>query len=450
MGQGSARSRFYEREEEDLPELESPGARDAENTLRLAHHAQRLKAIETGIDNLAQSMAIFRATQRRLLRRQTIISLAVGGICLLATLIAAIIVSYSHRAPSPPRPQAAVSAPAPMAELPAPTPSMNMAEEAESTSDSYITQPSQPIIKPVALGRAADATRGNMAPLPAAKLTPPKARPPAEPPRQIGAFENAVKNRLAASKQSLPASWRPMFERDLAGDNRGKLQIAAKFLKGEDVKADPVFAVSLIRQSAIAGNREAMMWLAQSYEAGNFGRADMESALRWYTNAAKANVAAAYGALGRLYEKGIDGAPDKDAALAWYQRAAEAGDSKSAEAVARLTRASATASNADTAPDALLAAEPRMAAPAAREGGPLATPVVASTGMDPERLSDIRAAQRMLKVLGYKVDKDDGQLGPQTQAAIRAYQRDRAAYPDGEFTPELLESLTKEIRYGSN
>jgi TPR repeat protein len=445
MGQGSARSRYYEREEEDLSELD-PGARDAENTLRLAHHAQRLKAIETGIENLAQSMAIFRATQRRLLRRQTAISLGVGGVCLLATLIAALIVGYNHRAPAAPKPQpqAALSAPAPAAELPPPAAPADMAAEAELQDDSYISQPSQQIIKPVALGRAADASRGSMEPISAAKLMPPKAKPQppiaAEPPRQIGAFENAVKSRLAASKQAVPASWRPMFERDLAGDSRGKLQLAAKFLKGEDVKADPVFAVSLIRQSAIAGNKEAMMWLAQSYEAGNFGRADMESALRWYTNAAKANVPAAYGALGRLYEKGIDGAPDKEVALSWYQRGAEAGDAKSAEAVARLTRMAAAA-NAGESSDALLAAEPT---------GPLATPVVASTAVDPQRSADLRAAQRMLKVLGYKIDKDDGQLGPQTQSAIRAYQRDRAAYPDGEFTPELLESLTKEIRYGSN
>jgi localization factor PodJL len=442
MGQGSARSRFYEREEEDLSELDSPGARDAENTLRLAHHAQRLKAIETGIENLVQSLAVFRSHQRRLLRRQTVISLVVGGICLLATLIAAVIVSHGNRAPAP-QPQAAVSsAPAPVAELPAPVPQANLAAEPEEEVN--IPPPTQQIIKPVAMGR--------MAPIPAARLAPPTraaAPPPPSPPaRKIGAFETAVKSRLAASKQSVPASWVPMFERDLAGDNRGKLQVAAKFLKGEDVKPDPVFAVSLIRQSAISGNREAMIWLAQSYEAGNFGRADNESAVRWYTSAARAGVPGAYSALGRLYEKGVDGAPDKEAALSWYQRGAEAGDAKSAENVARLTRAAAAPSSAfasnDHSNDALLAAEPTV---------PLAaTPVVASTPVnnDPERMADIRAAQRMLKVLGYRIDKDDGQLGPQTQSAIRAYQRDRAAYPDGEFTPELLESLAKEIRYGTN
>ncbi|MBY0428820.1 MAG: peptidoglycan-binding protein, partial [Alphaproteobacteria bacterium] len=85
-----------------------------------------------------------------------------------------------------------------------------------------------------------------------------------------------------------------------------------------------------------------------------------------------------------------------------------------------------------------------------------ATSVVASVptpapssqvGMSKEQAkADNKAIQRMLRVLGYKVDRVDGEYGPQTAAAIRGYQRDHSVYPDGEPTAELINALMRDVR----
>jgi hypothetical protein len=85
-----------------------------------------------------------------------------------------------------------------------------------------------------------------------------------------------------------------------------------------------------------------------------------------------------------------------------------------------------------------------------------ATPVAASVPV-PAALSNmsaedaashVRAVQRGLRALGYKVDHVDGTYGPSTANAIRAYQRNKMMYPDGEPSPELIEALMKDIRFG--
>lgn len=56
----------------------------------------------------------------------------------------------------------------------------------------------------------------------------------------------------------------------------------------------------------------------------------------------------------------------------------------------------------------------------------------------------VRAVQRRLKELGYTPGPIDGQYGPQTAAAVRAFQIDRKLVPDGETGPQTARALNIE------
>ena len=62
---------------------------------------------------------------------------------------------------------------------------------------------------------------------------------------------------------------------------------------------------------------------------------------------------------------------------------------------------------------------------------------------DPATVSDL---QLRLKTLGYDPGPADGQLGPKTRAAIRAYQRDTGLKADGMVTSSLLKRMQIERR----
>ena len=57
-------------------------------------------------------------------------------------------------------------------------------------------------------------------------------------------------------------------------------------------------------------------------------------------------------------------------------------------------------------------------------------------------LSGTQGQQEALTWLGYPVGDIDGIAGPQTKAAIIAFQRDHACAPDGIFGPQTLAMLT--------
>lgn len=312
--------------------------------------------------------------------------------------------------------------------------------------------------------------------LPASALAPAQIAPQ----RALSPFQQQVRTRLQQRSENVPAEWQPLFDRDAKGDRKGRLLVAAKFLKGEGVTRDQAFAVEIIRGAADEGEKEAMMWLAYANQGGNLGKVDIMSAIRWFEAAGRAGVAQAYTELGRIYETGVDGAPDLETAVAWYQRAKQAGDSKAGEALARLSQPISQqfangAAQANLAVDPSLEVQrmiagggtqttmddsnvfvPASPAPAYQPTAPIAARSVAASmpvpsaqvGMDPDEASaDVRAAQRMLKALGYRIDHVDGQFGPQTADAIRAYQRDRTLYPDGEPSAQLIEALSRDVRY---
>ncbi len=61
--------------------------------------------------------------------------------------------------------------------------------------------------------------------------------------------------------------------------------------------------------------------------------------------------------------------------------------------------------------------------------------------VDRASLSDLQAR---LKDLGYDPGPADGQMGPKTRAAIRAYQKDEGLKADGQVTASLLKRIRAE------
>jgi membrane-bound lytic murein transglycosylase B len=58
--------------------------------------------------------------------------------------------------------------------------------------------------------------------------------------------------------------------------------------------------------------------------------------------------------------------------------------------------------------------------------------------------SERKELQTLLGLHGFAVGEPDGKLGPQTRAAVRAYQSSAGLIPDGYAAPLLLERLRQE------
>ena len=526
---------------------------DFDVALHVASHAQRLKNVDRSLDHFEQSLKNFQAVYLQERARQNKMFAILAG-CLALTVLVTAFWPRQSSAPSNVNAQAQqqrtiqqqLAAPSPQSQLAAPV-QMPQAQQtyapnfpaAQPTPQQFQQAQLAPVARPnagqiapvVALGARYDQQQRPAQNYAAQNyLAAPAGQPvyaqPAPAQVRLSPFQVSVQNKLSARGEAVPADWQPLFDREARGDKKGKLLVAAKFLKGDGVARDQAFAVEMIRQAADAGEKEAMMWLAYANQGGNIGKTDVNAAIRWFQAAGKSGVPQAYTELGRIYETGADGAPDLETAIAWYQRGAQAGDLKSAEAINRLTAGQAPPQQAaqpyaqqpsyavpaqagspaqqlqqmiqpqgtqsggnipftQNAPqDAMpvnTAANPNdLFVPASVQTAQLqasalqptpdvdneidnsvapayaATSVVASVptpapssqvGLSKEQAkSDNKAVQRMLRVLGYKVDRVDGEYGPQTAAAIRAYQRDHSVYPDGEPTAELINALMRDVR----
>lgn len=402
--------------------------------LRLATHAQRLNNFENNLDNLQRLFITLQADQRRQEKKQDIVNAIMAVFVVTFGMLAAALPFMSTRVSETQNPRPAIAT-APQNTPPAPS------------------------------------VTGQIAPPPIVQPTPaPK----------LSVFQTQVQNRLKARNENIPSDWQSFFDREAKGETKAKLQVAAKFLKGEGVSADQDFAVDLIRSSGEAGDQESMMWLGAAYAGGNLGKKNLAESARWYEKAGKIGVTSAYRELGQLYETGLDGVPDLDKALLWYQRGASTGDVKAAEAIGRInskrspqpapsSTSPAQASfipaivpNAQAQPLQPAVAQPVMAQkiqPAKpadahaiyvplTQAPPVTPSAMGATIPDADPGSDVKAIQRMLRALGYKIDRVDGEFGPTTAAAIKAYQRNKMTYPDGNPSAALMDALMRDIRMG--
>jgi localization factor PodJL len=184
--------------------------------------------------------------------------------------------------------------------------------------------------------------------------------------------------------------------------------------------------------------------LAVLYADGIDGKPDYEKAATWFNQAAEYGLADSQFNLAVLFARGLGVQTDFAKSFHWFAVAADQGDSEA------LLKRDEIAQQLDQ--ETLLKARAVLDAWQPK-------PVIAGANVVPEPQGGwgdvqpsrqafvdrdmIMSAQAMLSKLGYTPGPADGQVGPRTRDAVRAFQRSVGMPDTGDITPELLNELDK-------
>lgn len=147
--------------------------------------------------------------------------------------------------------------------------------------------------------------------------------------KQILLFVALLIGSLAAHAQSIEA----LRESMAAGNLNSQVDLALKYMYGEDVEQDIDKAFSLIRDAANKGNSSGELWLGLCYYYASGVEQDFEEAFRWFSSSAQKGNKLAMGFLGRAYDSGDGVERDPAMAIKYYQQGAENGDAVSQAAL---------------------------------------------------------------------------------------------------------------------
>ncbi|MEL7525210.1 MAG: peptidoglycan-binding protein [Pseudomonadota bacterium] len=225
-------------------------------------------------------------------------------------------------------------------------------------------------------------------------------------------------------------------------------RLASLYEKGRGVEKDMAKARAWYSQAAQAGNAKAMHNLAVLYAEGGGEEPDYAKAAMWFESAANYGVKDSLFNLGILYAGGIGVDKDLVASYKWFAIAADKGDPEAAKrrddvanmmdqqtlANARLAVESFKLKDADPAANKVTL-EPSWAQQSSLPAANVSAP--APTG----DLDMIREAQDKLNYLGFDTGTPDGQMGPRTRSAIRAFQRSIGLPETGEVDAKLIDEL---------
>jgi localization factor PodJL len=210
----------------------------------------------------------------------------------------------------------------------------------------------------------------------------------------------------------------------------------AKLLeRGEGVTQDVTAARQWTRRAAEAGHRRAMHNLGVMFATGAGGEENIEEAARWFEEAALRGLTDSQYNLAVLFQQGR-GRPQSAAdAYAWFSIAGAGGDSGAAAQASTL--GATLTDELRRQADAVVAAftpRPIDAEVNGRYDRSWGTTITLDRDV-------IASAQNHLNALGYNAGPADGQLGPQTEAAVRAFQEARGLPTTGLIDRTLLGRL---------
>ncbi|MEP3429285.1 MAG: peptidoglycan-binding protein [Roseibium sp.] len=224
-------------------------------------------------------------------------------------------------------------------------------------------------------------------------------------------------------------------------------RLASLYEKGRGVEKDLPKAKAWYTKAAEAGNAKAMHNLAVLYAEGAGGEPDYTAAAKWFESAANFGVKDSLFNLGILYAGGIGVDKNLVASYKWFAIAADQGDPEAAKRrddVANMMDQEAMASARLAVESFKLKTPPAAANKVSMESDwadSTALPASTASIKVPDNSAMIRDAQDKLNYLGFDTGTPDGEMGPRTRSAIRAFQRSLGLSETGQVDPKLMEEL---------
>lgn len=217
-------------------------------------------------------------------------------------------------------------------------------------------------------------------------------------------------------------------------------RLGTLYENGRGVDKDLQLARLWYQRAAEAGNRMAMHNLAALYAGGGLGTQDFAQAAQWFTSAAQRGMTDSQFNLGMLYARGLGVPQSLTDSYKWFSLAAEQGDKDAGKARDDVARS--------LSPDQIQELQKEIAAwkmapiDIAANFAPLGT---WAKDFDPGKpIGDpalVKQVQTALSKLGYEVGTPDGLIGPQTEQAIKDFERAAGMSQVGKVNPRLLAVL---------
>lgn len=224
-------------------------------------------------------------------------------------------------------------------------------------------------------------------------------------------------------------------------------RLASLYEKGRGVDKDLAKARSWYTQSAEAGNAKAMHNLAVLYAEGAGNQPDYGAAAKWFEQAANFGVKDSLFNLGILYAGGIGVDKDLVASYKWFAIAADQGDQEAAKRrddVANMMDQEMLANGRLAVEGFKLQTPPPAANKVTMEADwtdAQSLPSSQAAVQIPDNSGMVREAQEKLNYLGFDTGTPDGQMGPRTRSAIRAFQRSLGLSETGNVDQRLMDEL---------
>jgi len=223
-------------------------------------------------------------------------------------------------------------------------------------------------------------------------------------------------------------------------------RLGSAYEKGLGIDRDPIAAKHWYRIAAEGGNIRAMHNLGVLYA----NERDMPSALPWFQKAAEAGLKDSQFNLGIVYALGSGAKQDLAVSYKWFALGANQGDQEAARkrddlathldhtALAAAKLAVSTWKpmpiSRDANEETAVWSEPAATASAQPAATPTAPP-------PPSGWSKIMQAQAALQGKGLYAGKIDGDMTPETKAAIKAFQKRAGLRQTGEIDPAFLNAV---------